>query len=144
MLQIAYAPASIMPRVGQNHIYTPCMTVWFGDFPTKNTVHTIYTYNIYIYVWFWPTLIMPHAHTQRMPTQTNRVTQAMLPHQEHLWDKRKRNHRCHAAISRMASLGGEEGTFSQAVWLTCCRPLFASKELVCKLGYVSSKIKRVL
>ena len=46
---------AIMARVGQNRIYNIC-TVYdriFGDFSAKNTVYTPY-----IYIWFWPTLIM--------------------------------------------------------------------------------------
>ena len=31
-------------RVGQNRIYTPYITVYFGDFPTKNTVFAPYIY----------------------------------------------------------------------------------------------------
>ena len=45
----------VVLRVGQNRIYIRIYDRMFGDFPAKNTVHTPY---IYIYIWFWPALVV--------------------------------------------------------------------------------------
>jgi len=46
-----YTYTKVMIRVGQNHTFTPYMTVcMYGDFPAKNTVFTPYIY-IYIHIY---------------------------------------------------------------------------------------------
>jgi len=37
-------------RVGQNRLYTPQLTDYFGDFPAINGVHTVHTYIYTVYL----------------------------------------------------------------------------------------------
>ena len=54
--RIAFCSCLLMSRVGQNHIYT----VYIPYFCLGN--HQIYGVYIYVYIRFWPTLLMSHAH----------------------------------------------------------------------------------
>ena len=53
---ILYTVNDRIPRVGQNRIYAPYMTVYLYIWWFSCQKHRIYT----VYIWSWPTLRIPH------------------------------------------------------------------------------------